>query len=204
MILVIDNYDSFTYNLVHYLEELGAPAPSCVATMRIERRRAPWRMEPSRPSCSRPGRARPDEAGVCLALLASAAPKVAADPWAYAWATRPSARPSGARWCAAKALMHGKTSPVRNTMARGSFTGLCRTASPRRATTAWRCGATPCLHTLGDHRLDRRRRNHGPAPCRTRPIHGVQFHPESIATQGGHRLLANFLRLAGVDTRVAA
>ena len=96
----------------------------------------------------------------------------------------------------AKTLMHGKTSPIEHDGHAASSTA-CRRPSPPPATTAWRCDR----ETLPDVLEVTAWTDDGEImglQHKTRPIHGVQFHPESIATEHGHDLLANFLDLAGV------
>ena len=190
MILVIDNYDSFTYNLVHYLSELGA-------RMIVRRNDAltadeALALQPEAILLS-PGPCTPNEAGVCLDLLATA--PVDLPILGVCLGHQAIAQAFGGQVTRAKSLMHGKTSPVRHD-GQGLFEGLPdpftaaryhSLATPRAllpdvlAVTAW---------TDDDEVMGLRHR--------TRPIYGVQFHPESIATEGGHAMLANFLDLAGV------
>ena len=190
MILVIDNYDSFTYNLVHYLSELGA-------RMIVRRNDALTAdealvLQPEAILLS-PGPCTPNEAGVCLDLLAKA--PVDLPILGVCLGHQAIAQAFGGQVTRAKSLMHGKTSPVRHD-GQGLFEGLPdpftavryhSLATPRAllpevlAVTAW---------TDDDEVMGLRHR--------TRPVYGVQFHPESIATEGGHAMLANFLDLAGV------
>jgi anthranilate synthase component 2 len=194
MILVIDNYDSFTYNLVHYLGELGA-------RMVVRRNDAltvddALAMRPDAVLLS-PGPCTPNEAGVCLELLAKA--PIDLPILGVCLGHQAIAQAFGGQVTRAKSLMHGKTSPVSHN-GQGLFKGLPdpltaaryhSLATPRDllsdvlAVTAW----TDDGEVMG-------------LSHKTRPIHGVQFHPESIATEGGHAMLANFLDLAGV-ARVA-
>jgi anthranilate synthase component 2 len=191
MILVIDNYDSFTYNLVHYLNELGAETRVARNdALSVEEALA---MRPEAVLLS-PGPCTPDQAGICLPLLA-AAPE-ALPILGVCLGYQSIGQAFGARVIPAMSLMHGKTSPIRHT-GQGLFNGL------RDGFIATR------YHSLAVERADL------PAVLeitawtddgemmglqhRTRPIHGVLFHPESIATECGHELLANFLDLAGVS-----
>ena len=196
MILVIDNYDSFTYNLVHYLAELGAAT--------VVRRNDQLTVQEAlamRPAAVllSPGPCAPDQAGICLPLLAAAPGDLPI--LGVCLGHQAIGQAFGGEVVRAQSLMHGKTSPVRHT-GRGVFAGLpdpfiatrYHSLSVARASlpevleiNAW----TDDSEIMGfSHR--------------TRPIHGVQFHPESIATEGGHQLLANFLDLAGVARTAAA
>ncbi|HEY5073031.1 MAG TPA: aminodeoxychorismate/anthranilate synthase component II [Caulobacteraceae bacterium] len=195
MILVIDNYDSFTYNLVHYLDELGAE-------VRVYRNDAIGAAEAiaQRPQAVvlSPGPCTPNEAGVCLALI-KAAPD-ALPILGVCLGHQAIGQALGGEVVAAKTLMHGKVSAIHH-HGLGLFEGLpdgfpatryhslavARDSLPESLEiTAW----TEDGEIMGfSHRR--------------RPIHGVQFHPESIATQGGHRLLANFLDLGGVKRSTA-
>jgi anthranilate synthase component 2 len=190
MILVIDNYDSFTYNLVHYLNELGAMT-------RVHRNDALSAAEALalRPQAVvlSPGPCTPNEAGICLDLIAAAPADLPI--LGVCLGHQAIGQAMGGKVVAARTLMHGKTSPIHHRGA-GLFAGLAdgfiatryHSLSIERDTlpevleiTAW----TDDGEIMGfSHRA--------------RPVHGVQFHPESIATEGGHRLLGNFLELAGV------
>jgi anthranilate synthase component 2 len=190
MILVIDNYDSFTYNLVHYLNELGAET-------RVVRNDAISAADAiaSRPEALllSPGPCTPNEAGVCLELIASAPEKLPI--LGVCLGHQAIGQAFGGQVVRAKTLMHGKTSPIHHN-GDGLFQGLADpfTATryhslsvPREAlpnvleVSAW----TDDGEIMGVRHHDR-------------PVFGVQFHPESIATEGGHDLLANFLDLAGI------
>jgi anthranilate synthase component 2 len=189
MILVIDNYDSFTYNLVHYLYELGAePVVRRNDVLTAEEALA---MGPDALLLS-PGPCTPNEAGICLELLRRAPQSLPV--LGVCLGHQAIAQAFGGVVGPAMSLMHGKTSPVRHT-GTGLFEGLPdpfaaaryhSLAAPREdlpeilSVEAW----TEDGEVMGLRH-------------RARPVFGVQFHPESIATEGGHRLLANFLRLAG-------
>ncbi len=189
MILVIDNYDSFTYNLVHYLEELGAE--TLVRRNDALSAEAALALQPDAVLLS-PGPCTPNEAGVCLPLLASAPADLPI--LGVCLGHQAIGQAFGGEVVRARSLMHGKTSPVRHdgegvfenvedgfTAARYHSLAVRRdTLPPSLRVTAW----TDDGEIMG-------------LAHATRPIHGVQFHPESIATEGGHRLLANFLALAG-------
>jgi anthranilate synthase component 2 len=190
MILVIDNYDSFTYNLVHYLNELGAET-------RVHRNDAlsveeALGLKPDAVLLS-PGPCTPNEAGICLGLLA-AAPE-ALPILGVCLGHQAMGQAFGGQVVRARQLMHGKTSPIHHT-GTGVFKGLKNpfTATRYHSLTIDKASAPEVLEVTAwtdDGEIMG-------VQHRTRPIHGVQFHPESIATECGHELLANFLDLAGV------
>ena len=196
MILVIDNYDSFTYNLVHYLNELGAQTV-------VARNDALTVQEAlghgAEAILLSPGPCAPDQAGICLPLLRGAPQDMAI--LGVCLGHQAIGQAYGGDVIRAKSLMHGKTSPIHHT-GKGLFKDMpnpftatrYHSLAIDRATlpddlevTAW----TEDGEIMG-------------VQHKTRPIHGVQFHPESIATEGGHQLLANFLDLAGVKRSVQA
>ena len=189
MILVIDNYDSFTYNLVHYLEELGAET--------TVRRNDAIGVDAALALGAdalllSPGPCTPREAGVCLPLLAA----VPADlpVLGVCLGHQAIGEAYGAEVIAAKTLMHGKTSPIRHN-GEGVFAGLDDgfTAARYHSLAVRRDSLPSTLHVTAwtdDGEIMG-------LVHTERPIHGVQFHPESIATPDGRRLLANFLALAG-------
>ena len=190
MILVIDNYDSFTYNLVHYLNELGAE--TLVYRNDAISVEEALGLKPDGVLLS-PGPCTPNEAGICLELIARAPDNLPI--LGVCLGHQSIGQAYGGEVIRAKDVMHGKTSPIRHAD-KGIFAGL---PNPFTATR---------YHSLAIRREDL------PAELevtawtddgeimgvqhRTRPVHGVQFHPESIATEGGHQMLANFLDLAGV------
>ena len=194
MILVIDNYDSFTYNLVHYLNELGAET-NVVRNdaMGVDQALG---LKPQGVLLS-PGPKTPNEAGICLELVAKAPADLPI--FGVCLGHQTIGQVFGGKVVHAMALMHGKTSQIHHS-GQGVFAGL---KNPFTATR---------YHSLSVRREDLPPELEVTAwtedgeimgvQHRTRPIHGVQFHPESIATECGHELLANFLDLAGV-TRLA-
>lgn len=196
MILVIDNYDSFTYNLVHYLNELGAET-------RVYRNDAitteqALALKPQAVLLS-PGPCTPDEAGICLDLLARAPRDLPI--LGVCLGHQAMGQAEGGKVIRAKTLMHGKTDSIRHngaglfkdipspfTATRYHSLAIDRSSLPNTLeVTAW----TDDGEIMGVQHRDR-------------PMYGVQFHPESIATQYGHEMLANFLDLAGVDRSPAA
>ena len=189
MILVVDNYDSFTYNLVHYLNELGAE--TLVHRNDALSAEEVIALKPEGVLLS-PGPCTPNEAGLCLDLLAKAPDDLPI--FGVCLGHQAIGQAFGGEVIRAATLMHGKTSPMHHT-GKGDFAGLpnpftatrYHSLSVRRETmpdvleiTAW----TEDGEVMGVQHV-------------SRPIFGVQFHPESIATEGGHALLANFLDLAG-------
>ncbi|MEE4350837.1 MAG: aminodeoxychorismate/anthranilate synthase component II [Pacificimonas sp.] len=187
MILVIDNYDSFTYNLVHYLQELG----ETVEVIRNDKVDAPGALalKPEAVLIS-PGPCTPNEAGITLDLVA-ACHDARMPLLGVCLGHQAIAQHFGGRVVRAKAVMHGKTSPVRHD-GTGVFASL---PSPFTATRYHSLIAegidTPLIQNAwsDDGVVQGLRHENG-------LIHGVQFHPESIATEHGHDLLANFMKLA--------
>jgi anthranilate synthase component 2 len=190
MILVVDNYDSFTWNLVHYLAELGAET-RVVRNDDLTAAEA-LALKPEAVLLS-PGPCTPNEAGVCLPLL-DAAP-LDLPIFGVCLGHQAMGQAFGGDVIRAKALMHGKTSPIQHA-GRSVFRGL---PSPFTATRyhslAVKRETLPDVLEVTAWTADGEIMG---LAHRTRPIHGVQFHPESIATEHGHDLLANFLDLANV------
>jgi anthranilate synthase component II len=193
MILVVDNYDSFTWNLVHYLAELGAET-RVVRNDDLTAAEA-WALKPEAVLLS-PGPCTPNEAGICLALLDTAPLDMPI--FGVCLGHQAMGQAFGGDVIRAKALMHGKTSPIEHD-GRSVFAGL---PSPFTATRyhslAVRRETLPDVLEVTAWTADGEIMG---LAHRTRPIHGVQFHPESIATEHGHDLLANFLDLANVKRR---
>jgi anthranilate synthase component 2 len=190
MILVIDNYDSFTYNLVHYLGELGAK--TLVRRNDALTVRQALALKPQAVLLS-PGPCSPNEAGICLNLIAAAPHDLPI--LGVCLGHQAIAQAFGGVVSRAKTLMHGKTSPILHDGA-GVFAGI---PSPFTAA-RYHSLATP-KDTLPETLAVNAWTADGEVMGlrhRTRPIYGVQFHPESIATEYGHALLGNFLDLAGV------
>ena len=194
MILVIDNYDSFTWNLVHYLMELGAE----VEVVRNDALSVGQAMSSSAAGfLISPGPCTPNEAGISLDLVAACA-EAARPLMGVCLGHQAIGQHFGGR-VVRGGLMHGKTSPVTHDGS-GLFAGL---PSPFIATryhslivdnvpeTLIVNATSDDAHVMGFRHA-------------ALPIHGVQFHPESIATEHGHALLANFLRLAGVAVKELA
>lgn len=189
MILVIDNYDSFTFNLVHYIMELGAEV-NVVRNDAISAREA---VEGgAKGIVLSPGPCTPNEAGVSLDIVAACADT--ALPLLGVCLGHQSIGQYFGGTVTRGGLMHGKTSQVSHD-GTGVFAGL---PSPFTATRYHSLvvenippelivnATSPDEHVMGFRHAEL-------------PIHGVQFHPESIATEHGHDLLANFLAICGID-----
>ena len=188
MILVIDNYDSFTWNLVHYLQELGA----AVEVVRNDAISAGQALSSGAEAfLISPGPCTPNEAGVSLDLVAACAD--AGRPLLGVCLGHQAIGQHFGGRVERGGLMHGKTSPVLHDTT-GLYAGL---PSPFTATRyhSLIVNAVPDVLVVNARAQDGTVMGFRHA---TLPIHGVQFHPESIATEHGHAMLANFLRLAGV------
>ena len=195
MLLVLDNYDSFTFNLVQYLGELAAEHP-IAAKVRVERNDA-LTLEQIRALAPAailisPGPGDPDQSGVCLEVLRELSPTIPT--LGVCLGHQSIAQVYGGKVVRAKELMHGKTSPVHHS-GQGVFEGLPNplTATRYHSLIAERETLPDCLEItawLEDGTVMGLRHREFPH------IQGVQFHPESVLTQEGHALLANFLRQA--------
>jgi anthranilate synthase component II len=193
MLLLIDNYDSFTFNLAQYLGELGqdvevlrndvidiagirALAPECIVIS--------------------PGPGTPDQAGITLDLIRELAGTLPI--FGVCLGHQAIGQAFGGKVVRAREIMHGKTSPVRHRGA-GVFAGL---ADPFEATRyhsliVERAGLPECLAiTAWTERSDGSFDEIMGLRHKTLPVEGVQFHPESILTRDGHDLLRNFLEQA--------
>ncbi len=196
MILVIDNYDSFTYNLVHYLNELGAET--------LVRRNDALSVDEAlglKPDgvLLSPGPRTPNEAGICLGLLAAAPDDLPI--LGVCLGHQAIGQAFGGDVVRASTLMHGKTSPIHHE-GKGLFAGLPNpfTATRYHSLSVEKSTLPKVLEVTGwteDGEIMGFQH-------RSRPIHGVQFHPESIATEGGHAMLANFLKLTGLTQEAQA
>jgi anthranilate synthase/aminodeoxychorismate synthase-like glutamine amidotransferase len=188
MVLVVDNYDSFTYNLVQYLGELGARV--------IVRRNDQMsiadveQLAPSRILVS-PGPGRPEDAGVTLDVIRAFGGRVPI--LGVCLGHQAMGLAFGGQVVRAPAAMHGKTSTVEHD-GRGVFSGITASFQASR------------YHSLivsderwpADLEVTARAKEDGVVMGlrhRSLPLHGVQFHPESILTQEGRRILRNFLEL---------
>ena len=190
MLLMIDNYDSFTFNLVQYLGELGQDVHVARNDeLSVEQVRA---LNPARIVIS-PGPGTPDQAGVCLRLIEELGGRIPI--FGVCLGLQSIGQAYGGKVVRAAQIMHGKTSPIHHT-GKGVFAGL---PNPFTATryhslvvekdslpkslemTAWTQNAGGSVDEIMGLRH------------RTLAVEGVQFHPESILTEHGHDLLRNFL-----------
>ncbi len=194
MILVIDNYDSFTWNLVHYLMELGVE-------VKVERNDALTAADALASNAEgfliSPGPCTPTEAGISLDLVAACAD--AGRPLLGVCLGHQAIGQHFGGNVVRGGLMHGKTSPVEHD-GTGMFAGL---PSPFTATRYHSLIVTDIPDSLTVNATASDGSVMG-FRHRDLPIHGVQFHPESIATEHGHAMLANFLRSAGIAASVPA
>jgi anthranilate synthase component II len=188
MILLIDNYDSFTFNLYHFLGDVGA---ECEV----------WRndklsvadataMQPEAIVLS-PGPCTPNEAGICLDLIAAASGKIPL--FGVCLGHQAIGQAFGGKVVRAPQPMHGKVSAITHT-GTDILSGL---ASPFRATRYH--SLTVERESLPDTLVPTAWTDDGLVMAmhhRALPVYGVQFHPESIASEHGHAILANFLALA--------
>ena len=191
MLLMIDNYDSFTFNLVQYLQVLGAEVQvvrNDAMTVEEIERLAPQRIVIS------PGPCTPNEAGVSLEVIERLGPTTPI--LGVCLGHQSIGQAYGGKVVRAGRIMHGKTSPIRH-QGRGVFAGLPdgyeatryhslvveRGSLPQALEiTAWTENEDGSFEEI----MGLRHREH--------PVEGVQFHPESILTEHGHALLRNFLQ----------
>ena len=198
MLLMIDNYDSFTFNLVQYLGELGQQVKVVrndaldLAGIRA--------LQPTHIMIS-PGPGTPDDSGVSLDVLRELSGEIPV--FGVCLGHQAIGQVFGGRVIRAKQIMHGKTSPVRH-RGKGVFAGL---PDPFEATryhslVVEQSSLPDCLEvTAWTENPDGSIDEIMGLRHRTLPVEGVQFHPESILTQYGHDLLRNFL---GLPLRLAA
>ena len=190
MIVMIDNYDSFTYNLVQYFGELGAE----VQTHRNDQITVPQvaALKPSHIVLS-PGPCTPNEAGICLALIESLAGKIPI--LGVCLGHQSIGQAFGGKVVRAREVMHGKTSQIHHAR-QGVFDALPTpfTATRYHSLIVERQDFPECLEvTAWTQKAGGARDEIMGLKHRTLPVEGVQFHPESIMTEHGHDLLRNFL-----------
>lgn len=198
-ILVVDNYDSFTFNLVHYLMELGAG----VEVVRNDAITAAGALSDGYAGyLISPGPCTPDDAGISLDLVAACAD--AAKPLLGVCLGHQAIGQHFGGRVVRGGLMHGKTSPVTHDGS-GVFAEL---PSPFTATRYHSLVVENIADCLAVNATSTTPGLDGSSVMgfrhRELPIHGVQFHPESIATEHGHALLGNFLQMCGIDAKVPA
>ena len=174
MLVLIDNYDSFTYNLVHYLGELGG---ECHVFRNDKITAAEVVALKPQGIVLSPGPCTPNEAGICLDLIEKAGPTIPM--LGVCLGHQAIGQVYGGQVVRAPAPMHGKLSEITHA-GKGLFKGL-----PRKFAVTAKSEDGLIMGLMH----------------KTHPVHGVQFHPESIASEHGHALLANFLELAGIAPR---
>jgi para-aminobenzoate synthetase component 2 len=192
-ILVVDNYDSFVFNLVQYLAQLGAEC-----TVRRNDEVAPSDADAFDGVLLSPGPGVPEDAGVCIDLVKHAAGRVPL--FGVCLGHQAIAVAYGGTVGRAPELLHGKTSLVEHQGA-GVFEGL---PSPFTATRYHSLAVAP--ESVPDELAVTARTASGVIMGlrhRSLAVEGVQFHPESVLTEGGHRMLANWLAECG-DTNAVA
>jgi anthranilate synthase component II len=193
MLLLIDNYDSFTYNLVHFLGELGAEC-EVVRNDKITVAEA-IEMVPQAIVLS-PGPCTPNEAGICLELIEKAGPRIPL--LGVCLGHQAIGQVYGGKVVRAPTIMHGKLSTIATT-GKGLFAGIPkRFEVTRYHSLIIEQASLPADLEITAETADGTIMG---VQHRTHPVHGVQFHPESIASEHGHDILANFLRLAGLTPR---
>ena len=190
MLLIIDSYDSFTYNLVHYAQELGAQT-------RVIRNDDMSAIKAhalgAKAVLLSPGPKTPDAAGIVLEFIKTAPDTLPI--FGVCLGLQAIGQAFGGKIIQAKKIMHGKVSPVEH----DGTDMLIGIPSPFNATRYHslaidKSSLPACLRvngTAADGEIMS-------VAHKTRPIHGVQFHPESIASEYGHEIIANFLKLAGL------
>jgi anthranilate synthase component 2 len=190
MILLIDNYDSFVYNLVHYVEDFGVRT-EVVRNDALSAGELLKRLP--RAVILSPGPCTPNEAGVCLDFLAQAPDDLPM--LGVCLGHQAMGQAFGGEIVQAKTIMHGKVSEVTH-RGGGLFRGL---PSPLKATRyhslAVRRDSAPACFSIDAETADGEIMG---MSHKNRPVFGVQFHPESIATEHGHAIVGNFLEAAGL------
>ena len=194
MLLLIDNYDSFTYNLVHYFSELGAP-------VRVYRNDAisvseVLSINPSAVIIS-PGPCEPDQAGICLELIKGCAGTLPI--LGVCLGHQAIGQAFGGKVVRAPNLMHGKISDIHH-FESSLYKGIPSPFSATRyhSLIVEQASLPDCLKVTAKTKdgiiMGLEHREY--------VIHGIQFHPESIASEHGHDLLLNFLNILQVDSRI--
>lgn len=192
MLTIIDNYDSFTYNLVHFLSEVGAT----VEVFRNDQL-TPEEVIGRAPSgiVLSPGPCTPDEAGICLELVRKVAGTIPI--LGVCLGHQSIGQAYGGKTVRIEPVMHGKLSRIINN-GTGLFAGLPEQFDATRyhSLVVERATLPDCLEITAET-------NDGiimGLAHKEHPVHGVQFHPESIASEHGHELLRNFVQMTGVST----
>jgi anthranilate synthase component 2 len=193
MLILIDNYDSFTYNLVHFLGELGA---NCEVYRNDKISAADVLKKNPKAIVLSPGPCTPTEAGICLELIEKAGGKVPL--LGVCLGHQAIGQVYGGKVIRAREPLHGKLSTIRHGN-KGVFKGLPETFEVTRYHSLIVEGKS--LPPELDVTAETSDSIIMGLQHKTHPVHGVQFHPESIASEQGHALLANFLSLAGMNPR---
>jgi anthranilate synthase component 2 len=187
MIILIDNYDSFTYNLYHFLGDIGAET-----VVHRNDKISVGQVISARPEAIviSPGPATPNEAGICLELIEKASETIPV--FGVCLGLQSMGQCFGGKVIRAPAQMHGKTSKIHHT-GKGVFKGLPQdfTATRYHSLIVERESLPDCFEITAEADGLIMGLQH-----KTRNVHGVQFHPESIASEHGHLILKNFLDLA--------
>jgi len=192
MLLLIDNYDSFTYNLVHYIGELGA---TCLVHRNDQLTAAEAIQLKPKAIVLSPGPCTPNEAGICLDLIRAVEGRIPI--LGVCRGHQSIGQAYGGKVIRAPLPMHGKLSRIHHT-GKGIFAGLPESFEVTRyhSLIVERKTLPDCLEVTAESDdkliMGLQHTKH--------PVHGVQFHPESIASEQGHDILANFLKLSGFKT----
>ncbi|MGH6854389.1 MAG: anthranilate synthase component II [Aestuariivirga sp.] len=188
MIVLIDNYDSFTWNLFHFLGDLGAET-----VVHRNDKIGVGQLLSSKPQAIviSPGPATPNEAGICLELVEKASDKIPI--FGVCLGLQAIGQAFGGKVVRAPHLMHGKVSTIQHN-GEGVFANVPQgfTATRYHSLIVERASLPSCLEITAEAGGVIMGLKH-----RTKNVHGVQFHPESIASEHGHAVLKNFLELAG-------
>ncbi|SKB68115.1 anthranilate synthase component II [Malaciobacter marinus] len=189
MILMIDNYDSFTYNIVQYCKELGANLKIIRNDeLNIEQIK---KLNPKKIIIS-PGPATPDDAGVCLDVIKEFAGKIPI--FGICLGHQSIAQVYGAKVIKAPNMMHGKTSKIKKCFDTPIFNNLPNEFTQTRyhSLTVDKNSLTddiiPTSYSLDDNEIMS-------VEIKNKKIYGVQFHPESIMSEYGYEMIENFLKL---------
>jgi anthranilate synthase component 2 len=190
MILFVDNYDSFVYNLVHYVEDFGVTTE----VIRNDAMSAEQALKKKpRAIILSPGPCTPNQAGICLSLLAQAPADLPI--FGVCLGHQAMGQAFGGAVVSAKAIMHGKVSDITHSGG-GLFLGL---PSPFKATRYHSLAVArenfPSAFNIDAETADGEIMG---MSHKARPLYGVQFHPESIASEHGHAIIGNFLAVAGL------
>lgn len=191
MILLIDNYDSFTYNLAHYLADVGGE-PHVIRNDELSTEEA-LALKPEAIVLS-PGPRTPNEAGICVDIVQKAPDQLPI--FGVCLGHQSIGQAEGGEIVTAQEIRHGKLSDVQHD-ASALFDGIPETFEVvRYHSLAIRPATVPSSLTVTARTSD------GEVMAvqhKSRPVFGVQFHPESIKTEYGHELLSNFLNFANVE-----